>query len=104
MVIQVVPARQHLRHQPIGAIAVPTKTFSYRVLLIAVVLGYFVAAPVEAQTAPDQSPFGISFNGYYQSYDVDTVNVENGNVIVKIPLYSLPQLGKLALSFSAVSN
>ena len=32
------------------------------------------------------------------------MNLENDNDIIKIPLFSLPQLGKLSLGFSAVSN
>lgn len=56
-----------------------------------------------AQSAPTPQ-FGIVPMAKYQTYDVDAVNMDNGNDIVKIPLFSLPQLGKLALSFSAVSN
>ncbi|MES2222518.1 MAG: RHS repeat-associated core domain-containing protein [Acidobacteriota bacterium] len=42
--------------------------------------------------------------GAYEAYNVDTVNVSNGNVIITIPLYSLPEQGRLALSFNAISN
>jgi hypothetical protein len=48
--------------------------------------------------------FGIIPAGTYQNYHVDTMNMLNGNDIIKIPLFSLPQRGKLSLSFSAVSN
>jgi YD repeat-containing protein len=55
------------------------------------------------QTLPAPQ-FGIVPNGSYESYHVDTVNMDTGNDIIKIPLFSLPQLGKLSLSFSIVAN
>jgi len=71
---------------------------------ISVVLALSVCALVgSAQVAP-MPQFGIVPNGSYESYHVDAVNMDNGNDIIKIPLFSLPQLGKLSLSFSAVSN
>lgn len=76
--------------------------FFRRVLPLIVVLT--MTAFLRAQNDPSQSPFGISTNGLYSSYGIDTVNHLNGNVVVKIPLYSLPQRGKLKLSFSLVSN
>jgi YD repeat-containing protein len=42
--------------------------------------------------------------GSYAPHIIDAVNMENGNDIITIPLFSLPQLGKLSLSFSAVGN
>ena len=63
-----------------------------------------IALRAQSGASPSTSPFGITASGSYAGYDIDTVNMDNGNVIVRTPLFSLPQLGKLALSFSAVSN
>jgi YD repeat-containing protein len=57
----------------------------------------------QPQTGPTPQ-FGIVPTGSYESYHVDAVNMQNGIDIIKIPLFSLPQLGKLSLGFSAVSN
>jgi RHS repeat-associated protein len=43
----------------------------------------------------------------YQSFhggDIDSVNLSNGNVILRIPLLSYPQRGSLKLSFSFLAN
>jgi RHS repeat-associated protein len=56
------------------------------------------------QVAQGPSPFGIVNPGSYVADKLDTVNMDNGNDVIKIPLFSLPQLGKLRLSFSAISN
>jgi RHS repeat-associated protein len=57
---------------------------------------------VFAQSAVPQ--LGLVPEGSFQSYKVDSVNVANGNVVVRIPLVNLPQKGNLALSFSAIGN
>lgn len=59
-------------------------------------------APAYSQVAPSQ--FGIVPNGSYESYQVEAVNLQNLSDIIKIPLFSLPQLGRLSLSFSVVAN
>jgi YD repeat-containing protein len=65
-----------------------------------------LAVLAQYSTAQDQNSEarGIVPTGSFQRYKVDTVNLGNGNVIVTIPLFSLPQLGNLSLSFSAVAN
>jgi RHS repeat-associated protein len=47
---------------------------------------------------------GIVPYGTYSGGTVDQVNMANGSLTVKIPLYSLPQRGKLALSLSVTLN
>lgn len=47
---------------------------------------------------------GTLYTGSYHGGDVDTVNLENGAMSLRIPLFSLPQKGKLALSYSVVYN
>jgi YD repeat-containing protein len=74
---------------------------SVRLLVLLILLSAFDLAS-NGQVAMPQ--FGIVPNGSYESYKVDNVNLENGNTIIKIPLFSLPQLGKLSLSFSVVGN
>lgn len=73
---------------------------TYRILCVAAVSS--CAAFAHGQLPSQQ--FGIEPGGTYEVYHNDTVNMENGNDFVRIPLFSLPQLGKLSLNFSAVSN
>src|SRR5690348_1559623 len=50
-----------------------------------------------------QDPFQIRNPipwGSYQDSEIDTVNLMNGSLALHIPLYSLPQRGRLSLSFS----
>jgi YD repeat-containing protein len=56
-----------------------------------------------AQAVSTES-LGIVPGGSYQSSKVDAVNVQNGNAVIRIPLFSLPQLGQLSLSYSIVAN
>lgn len=49
----------------------------------------------QAATETGEKPFG-SFDGT----SVESVNLENGQLVLNAPLYSLPQRGQLALSFS----
>lgn len=67
---------------------------------------YFLlsASSLVYSQATGSLPLGIVPGGSYQSYDVDTVNVESGNAVVHIPIFSLPQLGKLSLSYSIKGN
>jgi RHS repeat-associated protein len=53
---------------------------------------------------PAEPQFGIVPNGSYAGYKIDAVNMENGNNIITVPLFSLPQLGTLSLGFAAISN
>jgi hypothetical protein len=80
------------------------RTLWYNPLLAAILLTTFGPGFLLSQTVPQGPAFGITPFGSYVGYHIDSVNMENGNDIIKIPLFSLPQLGKLALSFSAVSN
>ncbi len=54
-----------------------------------------VAAQQPAATEAGSKPFG-SFSGS----DIESVNLENGALVLRIPLYSLPQRGKLKVSYS----
>jgi RHS repeat-associated protein len=58
---------------------------------------------VFGQSAPNLEN-GVKSFGSYDGSSVDTVNLQNGNVMVHIPLFSYPQRGKMALSFSARLN
>lgn len=57
-----------------------------------------------AQQNPDQQdPLQIRNPvpwGSYQQSDFDTVNLMNGSIAIHIPLYSLPQRGRLSLSYT----
>jgi RHS repeat-associated protein len=66
-----------------------------------------VASTFDVTAHPQAAPtpqFGIVPSGAYQTYNVDAMNMSNLNDVITIPLFSLPQLGKLSLSFSAVAN
>jgi YD repeat-containing protein len=76
-------------------------TASARINLVALSLLIFASAPAQQPITPQ---FGIVPTGSYENYHVDSVNMDNGNDIIHIPLFSLPQLGKLSLSFSIVAN
>ncbi len=61
--------------------------------------------PVLGQVSDEVSQEkGISTWGSYQGGDVDDVDLRNGNMSVRIPLFSLPQKGGLSLSYSLVYN
>lgn len=47
---------------------------------------------------------GLTLYGSFRGGDVDSVNLNNGNVSLHAPLVSFPQRGKLGLSFSLVYN
>ena len=52
-----------------------------------------------AQSQPNTEN-GVKSFGSYSGSDVDTVNLQNGNVMVHIPLLSYPQRGGLGLGYS----
>ncbi|HZS27891.1 MAG TPA: hypothetical protein VFB76_11735, partial [Candidatus Angelobacter sp.] len=56
-----------------------------------------------AQSAPNLEN-GVKSFGSYDGSSIDTVNLQNGNVMVHIPLFSYPERGKMAVSFSAQLN
>ena len=47
---------------------------------------------------------GLVPYGSYHAGDVDAIDLKSGNLVLRIPLFSLPQMGKLSLSFSLVMN
>ena len=47
---------------------------------------------------------GIKAFGSYQGSEIDSVGLSNGNLILHIPLFSLPQRGKVSLSFTAINR
>ncbi len=76
--------------------------------VIAGLPSFILAVLVGLKSAPAQvsgmSQFGIVPTGSYQSYHIDTMNMQNGNAVIQIPLFSLPQRGKLSLSFGISVN
>jgi RHS repeat-associated protein len=75
----------------------------YRRLLPTTCLALIVGSAAKAQSNPLESQ-GVTPWGSYQHGDVDSVNLMNGGVVIHIPLYSLPQRGRLSLSFSIGGN
>src|ERR1700731_38040 len=56
------------------------------------------------QTSPDLQ-VGLTPYGSYHGSQIDKVSLQNGNVLVSIPLFALPQRGgDLKLSFSLINN
>jgi hypothetical protein len=53
-----------------------------------------------------QDPFqkGVVPNGSFQHGEIDSVNLLTGNVVIQSPLYSLPQTGRLDLSYAIIGN
>jgi RHS repeat-associated protein len=70
----------------------------------AVLLVFALCVFADAQSTVPAPQFGIVPTAAYQANNVDAVNMDTGNDVIKIPLFSLPQLGKLSLSFNAVGN
>lgn len=63
-------------------------------------LATFASAQVPDQ-AVDQ---GVKAFQAYSSSDIDSVNLQNGNLIVKIPVFTLPQRGGKPIKYSLVWN
>jgi len=55
------------------------------------------------QNAPGEQQ-GVTPYGSFEAGNIDSVNLMNGNVHLRIPLYSLPQRGGLKLNYSLVIN
>jgi len=83
--------------------ALLTNRFYYSLSLVFAVI--FVAAPAsQAQVSPNLEQ-GIKPYGSYHGGDIDSVSLLNGNLFVKIPLYSLPQRGtELVMGSSLTYN
>src|SRR6266567_9134220 len=71
----------------------------FRHLLATAILTLILGFAARAQTDPLQAQ-GVTPWGSYQHSDIDSVNMMNGSLTIRIPLYSLPQRGQLSLSFS----
>ena len=56
-----------------------------------------------AQSQPNTEN-GVKSFGSYTGSDIDTVNLQNGNVMLHIPLLSYPQRGGLGLGYSVQLN
>ena len=69
---------------------------------LALVLLAFPAGALAQANTTDEG--GLTPFGSFSSGSLDTVNYVNGNVFIRVPLFSLPQLGKLSLSYSLVLN
>jgi YD repeat-containing protein len=74
------------------------KSLSVLVLLVALL------GSCRAQEGNATTEIGLVSYGSYHGGDVDQVDLKSGNLFAKIPLFSLPQLGKLSLSMSMVIN
>lgn len=78
----------------------PTRVKSVMMMLFAsVVLGNPILAQVPADEEAGLMPYGSYVGG-----KIDDVNMKNGNVFVHVPLFSIPQRGRLNLSFSVYAN
>ncbi len=76
------------------------KSFAFTCLFLAALSSKTSIAQVTADTAQGQSPYGV-----YRVGDIDSVNVVNGNLSLRIPLLSYPQRGKdLRMDFYIYSN
>ena len=67
----------------------------------AVALLFLVSGIAFAQVDALQ-PQGFDPSSTYQHGDIDSISMINGTPVFHIPLYSLPQRGRLALSFSLI--
>ncbi len=71
------------------------------------VLMLFNASAILGQDQSSATPImaqGLLPYAPYTGGNIDSINLENGNLVEKIPLFSLPQKGQLALSYSLVLN
>jgi hypothetical protein len=70
-------------------------------LLIALLIAFAQAAFSQTAATPE-----VGDNPYksYSGGDIDHIQMQNGNLYLRIPLLSYPQLGKLDLSFSILAN
>jgi RHS repeat-associated protein len=68
-----------------------------KILLLALLLFGFTSA-ASAQD-PDDIQQGLKAYGTYRGGDFDSVSMNNGNLVVDIPLVSYPQRGKLHLNY-----
>jgi RHS repeat-associated protein len=62
------------------------------------------SAQTQASATDNEGLLGIKPAATYHFGDIDSVDMESGNLILKIPLYSLPQLGNVPLSYSLILN
>jgi RHS repeat-associated protein len=75
-----------------------------RLLLVGAV-AILACSPSWAQAPGPNAQQGLVPYGVFQKDSVDSVNLANGNVLVRIPLVSYPQRGgKLKLSFTVVES
>ena len=66
------------------------------------ILSWVVLSSAVVAMAQDQEDIqnGIKAYGTYRGGDIDSVSMTNGNLVIKIPLASYPQRGKVHLSYS----
>jgi len=73
-----------------------------------IVLTFLLAciSSVMAQGASPEPPedMGLKPFGAYHAGNFDSVSISNGNLFVKIPLFSIPQRGSTELSYSLYYN
>lgn len=62
------------------------------------------APPADGQTTIATDEVGINPYGSYEGGNIDQISMNTGNVFLRVPLYSLPQRGRLQLSYSLVAN
>lgn len=73
-----------------------------RIMLVTMMLCVVTVSSAGQQPAINE--VGLLTYGSYQGGDVDQVDLKSGNLFARIPLFSLPQVGKLSLSMSMVLN
>ena len=83
----------------------PLPGYSWLDLVLSLVAIILCCSCIESTSHAQQvsaiAQSGTSIAGSYQPGDIDTINLQNGAVILNIPVLSYPQLGnKLKLSFS----
>jgi len=77
-----------------------------RGIVVVLSLGLLLAVTSRISFAQDNDDIqqGIKAYGTYRGGDIDSVSMTNGNLILKIPLVSFPERGKLHLGFELVYN
>jgi RHS repeat-associated protein len=77
-------------------------TFVRFLAIFAVLTCFFSASPLHAQSGDIAT--GLTPYQSFHGGDIDSINLSNGNLMLRIPLASYPQRGAMKLSFSLVAN
>src|SRR6267154_4538174 len=74
-----------------------------RSALLLLIIPVFCVSNACAQDNPNLE-IGLKPYGSFRGGNIDSVSMNNGNLFVRIPLWSIPQRGGVGLSFSVVYN